>query len=60
MIKKYIDPLSKGRMQKNPTKNNHFLHETGDKKSVAKVYEAFFGQFTCIFLFLLNFFSQGP
>jgi hypothetical protein len=31
-------------MKKNPAKNNHFLHETGDEKSVAKVYEAFFGK----------------
>jgi hypothetical protein len=30
-------------MQKNLVKSNHFLYETGDKKSVAKVYEAFFG-----------------
>ncbi len=31
-------------MQKHPTKNNHFLHETGEKKNVAKVYEVFFWQ----------------
>jgi hypothetical protein len=48
-------------MQKNPAQNSHFLHETGDEKSVAKVYEAFFWQVTFIILCFLNFFlSQGP
>jgi hypothetical protein len=47
--KNILTPYLKGECKKNPTKNNHFLHETGDKKSVAKVYEAFFWQVTCIF-----------
>jgi hypothetical protein len=42
----------KGECKKNPTKNNHFLHETGD----TKVFEAFFWQVNCIFL-CFRFFS---
>jgi hypothetical protein len=37
-------------MQKNPAENNHFSHETGDKESVAKYYEAYFWQVTNTFL----------
>jgi hypothetical protein len=49
----------KGECKKNPTKNNHFfLHDTGDKKSVAKVNEAFFlASYLYIFMFFLKIFS---
>jgi hypothetical protein len=50
MIKKILTLYLKGECKTIPTKNNHFLHETGDKKSVAKVYETFFWQVTSIFL----------
>ncbi len=47
IYKKYLDPISKGRMQKHPTKNNHFLNETGEKKKMSpKFMKYFFGKLT--------------
>ncbi len=51
----------KGQCKNNPTKNNHFLHETGDKESVPKFMKHFFDKLTiCFYVFVYFFFSQGP
>jgi hypothetical protein len=44
-----------GECRKNLAKNNLFLYETGDKKSVSIVYKAFFWQVTNIFFMLFEF-----
>jgi hypothetical protein len=55
-IKKYVDPISKGRMQKKSFQKQPFCVKLVTK-SGAKVYEAFFWQGNYIFFMFFNFFS---
>jgi hypothetical protein len=55
MIKNLLTLYLKGEREKNPAKNNHFLHKSGDKKTLLKFMKHFFGKLPIYFLCFLNF-----